>query len=290
MVSISEILRQLDQGTADGLPGLLGDGHLISRYPRFKRVRTAALRHGLQFKCTGPILQEYNKSPLTSLELIAKNRVIPYNSYTTESDLQALSQGQSKSTPAIFHEAIHLLLRQGNAYAQILKVCNVVTLIQFILFEESIVNTAECLMSIDIDDERGRLCWSLQSPVTSSHETRQRAQHIKKKYGDSFLFRFVLESYLCANFNRDHLAQTDCKRLSGDLNAQHCDETILFELFTQAFHLDPAFRQETNSSYISNRTGRNQDPQSIGLYYCKSLTNENSPFKQFIDQAETSFA
>lgn len=290
MVSISAILRHLDQETSNGLQGLPGDGYLISRYPRFKRVRKLALEHGLEFICSGPVFQEYVRSPLTSLELITKNKTIPYRYYSTESDLQKLIQGQSRSTPATFHETAHLLIRQANEYTKILKARNEDTLIPFILIEESIVNTAEWLMAIDIHDEPGRLCWSLQSPVTTSLETRQSVQYIRKKYGSSFLFRFALESYLCANFNRDTQAQYDFNRVSNDLNAARCDEKILSELFFHAFHLDPKFRQETNSSYISNRIELKHNSHSIWKCYSTSLTHSSSPFKQLIDHAEVIFA
>lgn len=225
----------------------LGDGFLCEKNRFYGRARAQALEAGFKFSTEQS--NSYLALPLSQLDQVLKTKVIPYIDNVTV--LEEIEKKIPKQTTwndisdnlkgnLIFHEACH-------AFAHT-KLIGVEPMLRMLL-EESYANTCELLAIVDAEDQIHRIfleinCYSFML------DDRVHLVNAAKEIGLSSLTRFMLLSYLHANYLRETIDFERVFALSLDKSVDTKVLKNLRQLSKIAFKLNPRFREVTTQFYF----------------------------------------
>ena len=190
----------------------LGDSYLLEKNRLYFRIRKGALENGFRF--SNKVNEAYSALPLSQLENILKTRTIPY--IDNISVLESLPQKSEISWDDIydnlkknylFHESCHAFAR--SLFKQLLT--HPEERILQILLEESFANTCELVAVTEAEDSIHRIFYESNSYTYLFHERT----HLKKaiaEMGEIPVFKFLLLSYLQANFLKQELDSKNLER------------------------------------------------------------------------------
>ncbi len=232
---------------AGALSRSFGDGYLCANNRFYGRVRTQALEVGFKFSTDES--DAYRALPLSQLDQILKSKTIPYTDNVTV--LEMIEKKIPKQTTwddltdnlkanLVFHEGCHAF---ANA-----KLQGVDPSLRMLL-EESYANACELLAIIDAEDQAHRIFLELNC-YAFMIDDRVHLMNAAKDIGLSSLTRFMLLSYLHANYLRDAIDFDRVLKLSLDKPADTKTLKNLRQLSKIAFKLNPRFREVTARFYF----------------------------------------
>ncbi len=266
-MKLANLLEQ--HQTYSAAPGALknsfGDGFLLTKNRIYKNVRTLAAANDFRFSSAQN--DAYRVLPLSQLDDVLKTKTIPY--FDNVSVLESLEQKIPRETVwddisdnlkgnAVFHEACHAVARSlTNGFAAKLsretKIDPPQSKTLAMLLEESFANTCELLSIIDADDQSHRIFLELNSYIYMLGD-RVHLRNAREMMGAPALGKFILLTYLYANFLRDFNEQTFMRsvRLATGEDAPVDAKNLksLRQLSKIAFQLNPRFREVTTRFYL----------------------------------------
>ena len=258
----------------NSLTDALGDGFLLENNSIYKRVREEAVQKGFRFSTKQN--DAYRALPLSQLERILKDKVIPYIDNVTvlgeiESRIPRVSVWNDISDNlkgnSIFHESCHAVARSTTLEKDLQREAK----IDFsraqtlsLLLEESFANSCELLSILDADDAVHKIFLELNSYVYMLDD-RVHLRAGETDIGRASLSTFILLSYLHANFLRE-MSDKDFERtlaLSGVLVVLDAKKKkSLRQLSRIALKLNPRFREVTTRFYL-RLMGRQEEMSAL---------------------------
>lgn len=237
--------------TAPGvLPKAFGDGYLCVKNRNYRVARERALKLGFRFSTEQN--DAYRSLPLSQLETVLKNKVIPYIDNT--SVLAAIEKKIPGKTEwvqisdnlkgnSVFHESCHAW-----AHSRLQGVDPALRM----LIEESFANCSELLSILDADDQAHRHFLELNSYVYML-EDRVHLMNAEKAVGFAALSRWMLLSYLHANYLRETVDFDRMLNLSlGSGQGVDTKTRKNLRILTKiAFELNPRFRELTTKFHFN---------------------------------------
>ncbi len=287
-MKVSRLLEQHRKFQKQGLADNLGDGFLIENNRVFRNIRVAAKELGFQFSSEPDAA--YETFPLLQLDRLLKNKKFPYSNNVAGFDdlsavqLEALSwqdlDGNLKKN-FIFHEACHgvvrdLLKKNLNSLQPISDLRSEREFTLRMLLEESSSNACELFGCLEVADPAHRIFYEMNSYVCE-FENRTNLKNAVEELSAGVLIRFMLLSYLSANFLRPGISDREFQemlRLSGakDLNPKQL-KTIR-ALGKLAFNLNERFRIQTTSFHLRLAGIKTSTQELFDFDFLSSLKNE----------------
>ena len=255
-----------NSSTSTSLATNFGDGYLLKYNRIYQNIRNNLLAFGYQLS-DGPN-SFYQALPLSQLDALLTNKKIPFTdnvSVLLEIEAKIPNSIQwndiidNLKPNHIFHESCHGMARE-NLELHLGALSATKDRQEFeqralrMLIEESFANCCELLAVIDVHDQVHRIFFELNS---YTHLFEERAHFISalKNFGHIELMKFLLLSYLHANFLHESLDERQFTRVlnlsfnhPSQLNPK--DRKTLKALSKIAFRLDLRFRLITTSFYL----------------------------------------
>jgi hypothetical protein len=247
-VKISRLLEFHDQATSSkSLAHNLGDGFLLKNNLIYRNIREAAFESG--FKFSSETNNAYLALPLTQLDALLNNKILPYidnvsvlRSLPPPIGWDEISDGLKRNH--LFHESCHavastyLQTKQKDLFAM--------------MFEESFANICELLAVVFAEDPVHRIFLAANS-YTLLNDQRTHLKNAMKTFGNRQLLIFLMLAYMHANFLRDSMTEKDFERTSqiafGKKTAGG-EAKPLKALAKIAFTLDERFRTVTSQLHL----------------------------------------
>lgn len=240
----------------NGLENNFGDLYLIKKNRIFSHIRHQAL--AANFGYSNERNDNYNALPLSQLENVLKTKTIPYlDNISVLDKLAADTQitwediRDNLRKNYVFHESCHAVARSlmSAIYTHELSQEKVLQ----ILIEESFANTCEFMAVIDATDPIHRIFYEWNS-YTSLFEERTHLERATKEMGDVAVFKFLLLSYLQANFLKTELSDKNLNRMinlsfENSLSDTRQLKTLRY-LARITFTLDQRFREITTGFHL----------------------------------------
>lgn len=259
------LLDQHQKFSAAGLPGNMGDGYLMTHNSVFRRIRDEALKCGYVFSNERD--HAYESFPLLQLDEILLKKTLPYsnNVYVFEklspAALDAITwediDGNLKRN-FIFHEGCHAVVRTLADKIFVPLPAGVSELERQqqralgMLLEESCANACELLGMIDASDAIHKNFYEMNSYICE-FQMRTQFKNAVEELGFPLVMRFMVLSYLNANFLRERIEEADFQAMlkissEGPLDSKYIK--TLRALSKVAFHLSERFRQQTTAFHL----------------------------------------
>jgi hypothetical protein len=264
-MKLKSLLEQHQKTNSQGLPGSLGDGYLVTHNPVYKNIREEALKLG--FKFSSDPNSAYESFPLLQLEEILALKTLPYTHNTA-----AFEKLTSKQTEAldwedldgnlkknyVFHEGAHAIARaiSQKLLPEFKLQSSLTSQREFVfkmLLEESFVNTTELMASLEVHDKVHRCFFELNSYMNNFYN-QTHFKNALKEFGKTPIIRFMLVSYLYANFLKEEINDKELKTMAewafdGESSDTKALKTLRF-LSKTAFTLSERFRYQTTSFHL----------------------------------------
>ncbi len=233
-----------------------GDSYLLEKNRLYLQIRKGALENGFRYSNEGN--EAYSALPLSQLENILKTKNIPY--LDNLSVLESLPlKGEvfwndicdNLKKNYLFHESCHALAR--SLFEMTIKVSSPEEKILQILLEESFANTCELVAIVDAEDPIHRIFYQCNS-YTFLFEERTNFKRAFTEIGETPVFKFLLISYLQANFLKNEMSVKDLERTMklafGKTLTDSQQLKTLKYLAKITFTLDQRFREITTGFHL----------------------------------------
>jgi hypothetical protein len=259
--------------TPQSLTTNLGDGYLIRHNKVYKNIRMRTLSSG--FVLSDDSNPFYQALPLSQLENLLKAKKIPF---TDNVSVLKIIENQMPSqfewnditdnlkSNQILHESCHAVAREvfRHSIGQSTHRESAFLLSRPLqmLIEESFANACELLAICDVHESAHKIFYEINS-YTSLFEERTHLLNAKKQFGESAVLKFLILSYLCANFLHESLDESKLSRLIrlafanastqfalNTFSLEATDLKMLRALSKICFRLDKRFRTVTTSFYL----------------------------------------
>ncbi len=270
----------------------LGDGYLVQHNPIYKNIRSQTL--GAGFKTSDGSNPFYQALPLSQLETLLTTKTIPFtDNVSVLKSIEAQIPNQvdwnditdNLKTNQIFHESCHAVARhlfQKNI-SQDSKLSQHRPL--QMLLEESLANSCELLGICDVHESVHRVFYEINS-YTSLFEERSHLLAAKKHFGEAELLKFLILTYLCANFLYESLDEKSLIRIIEISFAQkkldNKDLKTLRNISKICFRLDKRFRTVTTSFYL-RLSGIATDFRKVLDFDFLKMIGEDPETKSYLD-------
>lgn len=269
------------QGAGIGLPGNLGDAYLCKNNVIYRRIRQEAISLGYQY--TDRPEAAYMALPLSQLRSILNSRRIPYfNNVSVLQEIEKTIPGQTEwgeirdnlKKNFLFHESCHAV---AHGLAEDLP--DTAPLLNF-LIEESFANTCELIGVVGTLDVAHKIFYEWNS-YTALHENRRNLEVAMQDIGPAFVVRWILLSYLHANFLFDQFTEDQFTRVLKLAMRGRAVELTLTQMKTLralakiCFGLDEQFRRVTTGFYLKlSGVRQGVDQLANFVYFAKLETDQ----------------
>ncbi len=239
-----------------GLEKNFGDSYLLEKNQIYLQIRKGALESG--FRYSNERNEAYSALSLSQLENILKTKTIPYldnfsvlESLPLESNVSWDDICDNLKKNYLFHESCHALAR--GIFEKIATVSAPEEKILQILLEESFANTCELVAVIDAEDPIHRIFYECNA-YTFLFAERTHLKRAFAEMGEAGVFRFLLLSYLQANFLRREMSGKNLERTVklafGKMLVDSQQVKTLKYLAKITFTLDQRFREVTTGFHL----------------------------------------
>jgi uncharacterized protein (UPF0147 family) len=293
-MKVSTLLELHNKNLAEHcLPKNLGDGFLFAKNRIFRNIRRATIQ--IKYKFSDNPSSAFQAFPFSQLEEILKDKIIPYVNHVSilEKIVERL-QGNLNWDEVIdgfkrnyiFHESCHAVARShfGNLNANQDKNTD-----EFkrkkclqVLLEESFANTCELLAVVDANDQAHKIFYEINS-YSAVYESRAFFKSAFDKYGDKFVFKFILICYLYSNFLHQNLKKNEFDQILKIFEkdeAKNCKN--LQALSKIPFTLDVRFRTLTTGLHL-RLSGLGREGQDLLDFDFIKILFENEEYMKMID-------
>ncbi len=210
----------------------LGDGYLIKNNPIYRAIRTQSAQFSFTF--TSEPNAAYTALPLTQLEVVLRNKSIPYvDNVTVLTQLEAMAPNlatweeikDNLKPNYLFHESCHAVARSAGAHL-ISRERHDDERLEYLvtmLLEESFANACELMAVIYIEESTHRIFFEINS-YSHMYDARFILTALAKEMGTQSLFQFLVYTYLYSNFLRERLSDSELETV---LHLIGIDENLL---------------------------------------------------------------
>lgn len=280
-----EIHRSAAPGT--GLSHNLGDAYLCQNNAVYRRIRQTATE--LDYSYTDAPDAAYAVLPLSQLRAVLQSRRIPYfDNVSVLQEIEKAIPGQTDWSEIrdnlkknfLFHESCHAV---AHAMAGGLPESDL--LLKFLL-EESFANTCELLGVVDATDAAHKIFYEWNS-YTALHESRRNLELALQDIGAAPVIRWILLSYLHANFLHDQFTEDQLQRAlklaAGGAVSELSPGQIktLRALAKICFGLDEQFKRVTTGFYLK-LSGVRQDVNQLRNFDYLATLEANQVYLDYI--------
>jgi hypothetical protein len=243
----------------------LGDSYLLNKNRLYSSIRKLALANG--FSYTSELTPDYVALPLSQLDVFLKNKKIPYI------DNVSILQEIEKKIPSttvwdevtdnlkrnhLFHESCHAVARSESTKIFTKEEKSAHKVLQ-LMIEESFANACELIAIVDVEDPIHKLFFEINSYIFM-YDDRVHLKNLIAVFGFPFALKFLILSYLHANFLYEKLDDKNFERMLKNLVTNKNElEAIkkdgkkiksLRAIAKIAFELNPRFRLVTSIFYL----------------------------------------
>lgn len=263
-MKLSRLYSQNQAFQNQGLPKAWGDGYLMAHNRLYRGVRQGALRLGYQFSSAPN--KAYAAFPLLQLEDILQKRVLPYADNSSVFDSLSTNSREALTWEDVdgnlrrnfvFHEASHGIARdlmEKHGWGRLKGTGIEVQRDQVLraLFEESCANAVELLGALEVSDPVHRAFYETNSYICMFQD-RTHLARAAESIGFRVLFKFMVFSYLQANFLRTNFEDRDFLHMlamsrEGEWSGE--EKKTLRALGKIAFQLSLRFREQTTGFHL----------------------------------------
>ncbi len=263
-MKVARLFEEHRKFQAQGLTENLGDGYLMAHNGVFKRVRQKASAYGYRFSSNRD--EAYETFPLVRLESVIEKKIFPYSNNVvaleslTPAALDVLTwediDGNLKKN-FVFHEACHGVVRAfaKESFEPLGKPRDLDSSRAFalrMLLEESCANACELFGVTEANDQLHRIFYEMNSYVCE-FESRTNLKNAMASIGPSLVVKFMVLSYMQANFLRDGISDSQFKDMITFVTSERLDPAKLKTLRAIskiAFNLSERFRLQTTSFHL----------------------------------------
>ncbi len=293
---ISRLLEHHRKFAKEGLPGSFGDGYLMVHNRVFRQMREAALKAGYKFNSERN--DAYDTFPLLQLENLLQAKVLPYANNVsaferlTSAQLEVLEwediDGNLKKN-FVFHEGCHAVVRTlaGQTLGPLNQIAGIESERNFafrMLLEESCANTAELLGTIDVHDQVHRCLFEMNSYM-ANFDNRTNLKNAMADLGAGTLIKFMVLSYLQANFLRERIEDRQLQEMVGiaakGLVLDAKKVKTLRAMAKMSFQLSERFRVQTTGFHLRLAGIKTPSAKLFDFDFLAGL--ENEPFHNFLN-------
>ncbi len=253
---------------AEGLPGNLGDGYLLTHNRIYKNIRKAA--KDLHYKFVDQPDNFYQALPLSQLDNLMAKKTIPYtDNVSVLEHLETTAPGRfywddvtdNLKKNYLFHESCHAVAKDLTRQFKNEKdpADDLANRILSILLEESFANTCELLGVAEAKDQTHRIFYEQNSYICMFSD-RTLIHSALLEIGDTRVFMFFVLAYLHSNFLHQSLDEHALARIlillqksSNPTSTRPLEPKqikALKALGKIAFQLNPRFREVTTGFYL----------------------------------------
>ncbi len=283
-VNLARLLEQNDKVHAsDGLIENFGDDYLMANNRSFSKLRKLALREGFKFSLDRNDF--YLALPLSQLDMILADKKIPYmDNVTVLRSVEKRIKGgalwdevcDNLKKNHLFHETCHAVARQHakRIFAEPAKVAEPIGVLR-ILIEESFANTSELLSVVEAADDVHRIFLEWNSYICMFSD-RTNLKNAMSEFGEVGFRKFMLYSYLHANFLANHLEEKAFQRILrlASLTPTMKQSKVLKALAKISFQLNPRFREVTTGFYLRLSGAQKPLAQLLDFDFLALIENE----------------
>ena len=268
MVKLSSLLwidEQFAVGCALGISDSLGDRYLLELNPIFSRLRKLVNSCGARFSSEATASwNDYQNAPLFCLDELLSSGTIPYvtnartlrriTAITPSVEVSATTLLTLLKKNVILHESAHLCsYRTLKAYFG--PCSSKEDFVERALLGESFANMIEQLTTVYADHDMHRLFLSFNSYISRTKADVEILRTSILIVGIQDVMRLGLIVYLYLNshnttINADFIHKT-LRFTLGHYKLTCAEHTVLEILVDRVFHLNYAFRSETNPLFFS---------------------------------------
>lgn len=293
-MKISRLLEQNEM--CKGILGIsdnFGDQYLCKNNSIYSKIRQRVLDGGVRF--SNERNDFYQALPLSQLDSILENKIIPYNdnvgilknlTHQMGSSLQWDDICDNLKKNYLFHESCHVVAR-----AEAIKIFGKSDNFQNsedrnfqilrLMLEESFANACELLSIIEAQDQSHRIFFECNSYICM-FDDRINLKNATAEFGINNFFPYLILNYLQAHFLRDGLNEKEfnriCRLILPQKNLTPVQIKTLKALGKIAFQLNPRFREVTTSFYLRMKRFPGTLDVLLGFDFMKILEEDDRFF------------